>query len=689
MNRFLIALFAGGAAALLFAASCSKPPGQAEFDRGVYELKRENLVRARTLLEKSIARRPGSEQNALAYNYLGVAAWKLGQMQVAQDAFEDSRRISPTLAEPVYNLALLHRRSGDAAKAAQLLEQAAQINEKDPRPAEMLAQLYIERRQWPVARRILHAALTRAPNSPRILTALAVVDLHMRGPEKGVESHLMALEKDSRYAPALFNVGLIYETQLNDPDRARTYYKRFLAQRPEGPAADYARAALARPGEKQLVPPSEPPLAPLLPPEEPATPFTPPPVAPAPTQPPSPAPAPAPPPRTAEQTDDELIARASEQAGRGDARGALDTLLAAASEAGRAGRTPAREKLLRAATRVAFEEARAHIALADYLMEQGQFDQALRAYKQATSLDRQSFDAHHGVARAALKTGETDAALVGFTAAVRIDPRSPDALWDLARLHDEHLQDPERAIATYREFEKLFPTDPRTRRAAERIRALTPAVRAATPIPERRPPQNLPSSTARPAPAPAPVAPPSVTRPAPAPRPTQPPARQLDIRAPASRNTTAATAAFNQGTQLLAQRRWEQAVAAFRRAVENDDRHTSAFYNLGLAYTQLGDTDLAKDAYARALRLQPDLHSARFNLALLHFQTRDLATATTLAQDLVRQKPDYAVAHYLLGQIYSESADSLHQARAAYSRFLELAPNDPAAAVVRQWLATH
>lgn len=698
MSRFFSIFAVAAAGALVFAASCSKPPGQAEFDRGTYELKRNNPVRARALLEKSIARRPGSEQNALAYNYLGVAAWRLGQYREAQEAFEDSRRLSPTLAEPLYNLALLKVQEGNPVEGAQLLEQAARLNERDPRPVEMLAHLYMRYRQWPLARRALHAALNRAPNSARILTALAVVDLHTIGPEKSIESHLIALEKDSRYAPALFNIGLIYQTRLGDAERATAYFKRFVAQKPAGPLLDYARNALANPAAVMSAPaPGAPAPEPGLLPDFPPPAATPP-AAPASVSAPAPAPPAA---RTPEQREEEWMRQAEARAERGDTRGAMEQLLQAADIARLEDRLPAQEKLLRAAARVAFDEAETHRTLGDFLMERQRPEEALRAYKQAVMLDGQSFAAQAGMARAALKTGETDAALVGFSAAVRIDPRNPDALWDLAQLLDRQLQLPERAIATYREFEKLFPADPRTRRATERVRALTPAARAAAAEPPPAPRTPAPPVAPAPLPTPAPLpAPPPDAFPTPAARtppatlpPTpqmpKPPTRQLNLRPAATRNPAAAIAAFNQGTEHLRQRRWDLAISAFRRAVENDDRMDRGFYNLGLAHTQAGDYEIAKDAYLRALNLNPDLHVARYNLALLYYQTRDTTSAATLAQDLVRRDPNYAVGHYLLGQIYSEKSETIPQARAAYSRFLDLEPSHPAAAVVRQWLATH
>lgn len=695
-------------AVVLAVASCQKPPGQAEFDRGVYELRRNNPVRARALLEKSIARRPGSEENALAYNYLGVAAWKLGQYRAAQEAFEDSRRLNPTLAEPLYNLAMLHRQAGEHPQAAHLLEQAARLDETDPRPLEILASLYAQYQQWPLVRRTLHAALNRAPNSARILTALAVLDLQTIGPEKSIESHLIALEKDARYAPALFNIGLIYQTRLGDAERAASYFRRFLALKPEGPAADYARRMLEQPEMPAARAPAPAP-APALPKQEspmPPAPSVPtavavPPAAPEPT--PSPAPAPA---RTQDQRDDELIRQAAARAERGDSTGALDMLLQSAGVAAQDNRPAAQEKLLRAAARIVFDDARSHLALGDFLLANRQPDEALRAFKQATVLDAQSFAAHIGLARAASAVGEFDAALVGYQNAVRLDPRNADALWDLAQLLDRQLKLAERAIASYRDFEKLFPADPRVQRAVERIRALTPVARATAPARSEPPRVNPPAPTPIPARPPTPAAPPSAVSPVPAPstRPPErpapradlfagreptPPTRRLNIRPAPTRNPSTAVVAFNQGVELMRQRRWEPAAAAFTRALEHNPQLDSAYYNLGLAYAQLGDYELAKDAYRQTLALKPEHNQARYNLALLYFQTRDLPSAATLASDLVRRDPNYAVAHYLLGQIYGERPETIPQARAAYSRFLELEPNHPAAAVVRHWLATN
>lgn len=666
--------------------SCSKPPGQAEYDRGLYELRRGNPVRAKALLEKSITRRPGAEVNALAYNYLGVAAGKLGQFQVAQEAFEDSRRLGPKLVEPVLNLALLAASSGDQLRALKLLEEAARLDERDTRALEHMAQLYSQRQQWPEARRMLYAALDRAPGTPRIHTAIANVELQAKGAQEALETLLRALEHNARYAPALFNLALIYDTRLQDAPHARSFYRRFLGVSGSGPQADFARRALSRldtrasarpaPAAETTTVVSAP--APVV--VEPAVE----PPAPSPTPPPAPLPVPAP---VAEDPVQVVVRRAATLADKGDTPGALNLLLEAADKARLEGRPAEQEKFVQDAARLCFDEPRAHYELGRLLMTQNKAEAAVKAFKQATTLDRNYAAAHLALARAALQTGEYDAALVGFQSAVKADPRDPEALWELARLLDGKLKNNERALDTYRDFERLFPGDPRVLQAAERARELAVAPVPAPPPPAPRPPPGPPAPRA------GTVAPPVVVNTAKAtlitfPAPERParPVRQVSYKPPLTPNPRAALLAFNQGAQYQQQGNWDSAIFYYLRSLENDDRLDTTFYNLGSAYAARGENDLAKDAYLRALQLKPDLVSARYNLALLYFQANDLSSAEKLLREVVAQRGDYAAAHYTLGMIYARNPSTLDQAKQAYQRYLQLAPNEPSAAVVRQWL---
>jgi tetratricopeptide (TPR) repeat protein len=665
MRRLLVILCAFWAAWLVL-VGCSKAPGEREFEAGIRELKDGNNVRAKALFEKSINKRPGSDANAMAFNYIGIASWRLGQLQQALDAFEDSRRITPALVEPVYNEGFVLAQSGNPVRAAELLTEAARMDPTDPRPLEVLGQLYTSRGQWPEARRALYGALDRTPNSARILTAIGVVELGDSGPEKAIPHFMKALDKNARYAPALFNLAVIYDQHTPDPAKARAYYEKFVDTARKDPRVDEARAALKRlRGEPAEVAATAAASAPAQPPAAAAS-RTPVPVAPV-KRPPT--------------TVEEILKEASVLAEKGRSGEALDMCLDAAEKAGAAGNAALQEKALRVAVKICFDQPQAHTALGDFLFDAGKNEAALKAYKQATVLDAKYTPAQVGMARAARKAGEIDTALVGVKEAVKNDPGNADAAWLLAEIYDKDLGRSELAAKAYRDFAAQFGSDPRAAAGLARGQELQPRITSTV--------EPVITATSTPAvvvEAPGDDRPPVVENVRTVP---VKPGTAIKYRKPAARNTKAAVQAFNQGAKYQERKDWDRAIYYYLRSLENDDMIASTFYNLGVAYTMKGEREVAKEAYLRALELQPDMANARYNLALIYRDVADFASATRLLEGLVRAQPNHAASHYVLGLIYGESAATYPQAKQHYAKFLELAPNDPAARSAKQWLDAH
>jgi Flp pilus assembly protein TadD len=195
------------AAALLLAGACSRAPGEWEFERGQRELQRGRAVQARALFEQSIARRPGHAANAIAYNLLGVACWKLGQPEAARAAFEDSLRLEPQQPQASYNLGVWMAENGDFDRAARLLAAAAAADRTDLRALAYLGQIQIRRQQWPEARRALYAGLAQHPQSADLHAALAQVAWGTGDTNAALESLMTALELNARHAPAPLQPG--------------------------------------------------------------------------------------------------------------------------------------------------------------------------------------------------------------------------------------------------------------------------------------------------------------------------------------------------------------------------------------------------------------------------------------------------------------------------------------------------
>jgi tetratricopeptide (TPR) repeat protein len=668
------------AAALLLAGACSRAPGEWEFERGQRELQRGRAVQARALFEQSIARRPGHAANAIAYNLLGVACWKLGQPEAARAAFEDSLRLEPQQPQASYNLGVWMAENGDFDRAARLLAAAAAADRTDLRALAYLGQIQIRRQQWPEARRALYAGLAQHPQSADLHAALAQVAWGTGDTNAALESLMTALELNARHAPALYNLGVVHQ-EMNHPQEAVAYFTRYLALvPPDEPHAALARQALKR---TEAVAPA------------PVT------VAAAPTNRPPPA---APAPATAAGPED-ILRRAVLIADKGNAALALELCLQVADQAGRAGRIDLQEKALRTASKSCFDQPRAHEALGRFLLAQKRATEAIKAFKQATVLDSNFVPAQLGMAQAAIHIGEFDAALVGLKEAVRADAKNSEALWALASLYDQQLDLPEHAARTYADFAARFPQHARVAAAKARARELAPAIQF-PPYPAPPAESVTLTVTAR-APAevsaPVPPAPVAATNRAAAPAPPSPPpaapavagtpdsaavapVSRIRYRKPARRNTRDAVQALNRGRLYLEQNNLDQAVYYFIRSVENDDTMAAAFYYLATAYSEKGELDLAKDGYLRTLQLDAQFVNARYHLALIYQQQKDDASALRLLQEVVRDKPDYAAAHYVLAYLFAKSPATAAQARPHYERFLQLAPNDPAAPAVRKWL---
>lgn len=626
------------------AAGCGRP-GEREYWGGLRALERGRFVEARALLEKSIQRRPGAAENARAYNYLGIACQRQNETEAAAAAFQESHRLDPSRWEPAYNLGAIYAAASDDVRAATLFEEAAMVDPAAALPLEYLGHIYLRRGRWAEARAALLDALARDPRSPSILTRLAAVELQLNGAEAALTRLSEALSIQPDYPPALFNIFSIEARRPGRRAEAIAHGRRFLAVAREHPRAREIRefiAAIAPDTGSPVVPPAAPK---------------------------------APPPAPAAAGASDWRADARQRAERGDAAGAARVCLQAAEAARRRGDTAEQEAALRAAVELAFDQPSAHAAWGRYLLDRGEADVALRSLRQAQALGDHSEATLLALVDAAQRAGEADAALVTLRWLAQRPNAGADVVWRLAEFYDRDLLSSEDALREYRTFLARFPGDARVVRARNRIRAL------ARPPPEETPPAPARSAeTAGGEPAEPPPQLPLLTEA------TSPSERRLPWRPGAKRNPAAAAQAYNRASEYYRRGDRDRAIFFFTRAIENDDSLADAFLGLGAVYLEMGDAELAKDAYRLALERRPGDAAARYNyaLALQKLRLRDAALAETAR--VLREQPDYAPAHYLAGTLLAEDPARRDEARAHFLRFLALAPNDPNAPAVRRWL---
>ena len=661
------------------------------FQKGQYE-------RAQSRLERAVKLAGDVKEMSPAYNLLGMARYRLKDLDAARTAFEESRRLDHAYAPAAYNLGILNAEQDRMPDAAAQLQDAHRLLGGDARPLEVLSAEYRRKGMWREAQREILAAGSSRPRSARILTATAASVLETEGAASSLAYLQAALKYEPDYPAALFNTGLVHSQWLKDRDGALKAFSRYLeiVKDPPPNLRTIAENEVARirkeidqefarrGGKTPSTPPSAEPSANPLRPDN--------------TTPPAAA-------------GDEIArildsARAAVAAQKFD--DALNLCLYAAGMASRANDPAREEKAYRAAVAFCPEQPRAHFALAGFLAEAGRHKDAMAAFRKAAELDPKWSKAHRLAAASAIELGEYQGALESLKKAVEIDPQNADATWALAQVYDQHIKLPESARRTYEKFATAFPNDPRAaeaRKALQRIERATS--RSASPTtPVRTAPVVTPDAPPAPAPAPTPSnvrtltpamrAGPTVLTPrpdaaapaapvapvaTPAPRPTSTPARAADV--------AAAMKQYDQGVALQKKGDLDGAVTHYQESIRLHSQDARAYYNLGIIYQNRKQYDLARNAYAYALEINPGMINARYNLGLVYRDLRRIDDAVRELNRVIQDSPTNASAHLLLGEIYDAAGERIELARDHYERFLDLAPEDPSAAMVRRWLIQH
>jgi len=106
-----------------------------------------------------------------------------------------------------------------------------------------------------------------------------------------------------------------------------------------------------------------------------------------------------------------------------------------------------------------------------------------------------------------------------------------------------------------------------------------------------------------------------------------------------------ATANWFVGNSLLHQRRVDDAIDHFQKAVALEPESTSFHVGLGVAYCKAGRVDEAIKQFQKALEIAPNLAEAQYNLGYSLLQARRVDEATIHFQKALAIEPGFAEAH--------------------------------------------
>jgi tetratricopeptide (TPR) repeat protein len=155
-----------------------------------------------------------------------------------------------------------------------------------------------------------------------------------------------------------------------------------------------------------------------------------------------------------------------------------------------------------------------------------------------------------------------------------------------------------------------------------------------------------------------------------------------------------ALALFQNGVSLAQADKLEEALDAFRKAVELKPDLAEAHINLGLLLYRQGKADEAEKALLKALELKPEESKTKEALADIYFEkAKELLQLEKIDEALEKLKlssgfnPNYPFTNYLLGYAYTQKGMK-EEAIKSFEAFLQLEPNAPQAAKVKEILET-
>lgn len=130
----------------------------------------------------------------------------------------------------------------------------------------------------------------------------------------------------------------------------------------------------------------------------------------------------------------------------------------------------------------------------------------------------------------------------------------------------------------------------------------------------------------------------------------------------------------------------QEAIVAYRKAVELNPQAAGAYINLGTIYYNLRKFEDAEKCYRAAIDIDPQYSLALFNLGNVYDEQGKLPEARRLYEHAVAVSPNYADAHYNLALVY-EKIGLRSKATQHWRTYLKLDPSSPWAAYARQQLS--
>ena len=248
-NKSLV--IGGSGVCLLFVLffGCGEKSGEKEYGKALSSWKNGDLSRAQGQMEKAIRKLSDTEKKSVANNQLGLILWGLGKNQLATEKFGESCRLTEDLTGANLNHGLALYQTGQLESA---LFEFTKFSDAQPNNAlahTLLSLVHLKNQQWANATQELATGLQQKTEDPAAgQNALALAQLHEpNGTNKAITRLKQIIAAYPHYAPALYNLAVIYDQWLHDNTTALSWYRKYLQQAgSQARKAEQTNQAIAR-----------------------------------------------------------------------------------------------------------------------------------------------------------------------------------------------------------------------------------------------------------------------------------------------------------------------------------------------------------------------------------------------------------------------------------------------------------
>ena len=229
LMKSILHAFIGLTTLLLLFVGCGKEAGDREYRKAQKALQENDLIQARSLLEKSLRETVSIESKIQRSNQLGLILWQLNEPQAATQHFQKAIKLGGSSLTLLFNQAVSLLDAGQLEEGNLVLQNLQNQHPEDPTIHALLGLYHLQKGDLKKALQRIETAQNKNLNHPALFTAHALIRLQKGEDPATIRAQLDQRTKiDPAYAPLYFNLAMISKNYLNDLEAAQNYIAIYL-----------------------------------------------------------------------------------------------------------------------------------------------------------------------------------------------------------------------------------------------------------------------------------------------------------------------------------------------------------------------------------------------------------------------------------------------------------------------------